>query len=102
MSDFAMTPIGVIESCFKEKCGTPRQSGLVPSSHAIIRLQKEWNGIVLTESLRGLETFSHLWVVFWFHDLDHDLKKPLVRPPRLGGSGKTGIFASRAPHRPNP
>jgi tRNA-Thr(GGU) m(6)t(6)A37 methyltransferase TsaA len=90
-------PIGTIESCFPEKFGIPRQSGLVPAARAIIRLKPER---ALRESLRGLSGFSHLWVVFVFHQAGG--WKPMVRPPRLGGGKKVGVLATRSPHRPNP
>jgi tRNA-Thr(GGU) m(6)t(6)A37 methyltransferase TsaA len=90
-------PIGTVRSCFPEKFGIPRQSGLVPAASAVIRLKPDR---ALRESLRGLAGFSHLWVIFVFHAAGP--WKPLVRPPRLGGGRKTGVLATRSPHRPNP
>lgn len=89
-------PIGTVESCFPEKFGIPRQSGLVPAARAVIRLKPER---ALRESLRGLDRFSHLWVIFVLHRAGE--WKPLVRPPRLGGEKKVGVLATRSPHRPN-
>jgi tRNA-Thr(GGU) m(6)t(6)A37 methyltransferase TsaA len=89
-------PIGFLESCFKEKFGIPRQSGLAKSAQAVIRLSAE----KYRNSLDGLEGFSHIWVIFVFHEAHGS--KLLVRPPRLGGAKKIGVFASRSPHRPNP
>ncbi len=92
-------PIGIIHSPYKEKFATPRQGGL---NHAESTLE-----LFLTERelerLRGLENFSHLWVIFQFHLIDADKANGqiLVRPPRLGGSSKKGIYATRTPHRPN-
>jgi len=93
-------PIGVIESCFKEKFGIPRQPGLARSVPAIIRLDK--NDPFLAQSLRRLEEFSHLWVIYIFHEHGSRNWKPSIRPPRLGGAEKVGVLASRSPHRPNP
>jgi len=93
-------PIGVIESCFKEKFGIPRQPGLARSATAVIRLDK--SDPFLAQSLRRLEEFSHLWVIYVFHEHGSRNWKPSIRPPRLGGAEKVGVLASRSPHRPNP
>lgn len=98
MTDFTFQPIGHIETCFKERFGTPRQSGLVPSSWGILRLRSELN---LTEALDGLEHFSHLWLVFVFHQNMNKGVKAKIHPPRLEGE-KIGLYATRTPHRPNP
>lgn len=100
MNAWEFRPIGVIESCFKEKFGIPRQPGLARSAPAIIRLDK--NDPFLAQSLRRLEEFSHLWVIYIFHEHGSRNWKPSIRPPRLGGSEKVGVLASRSPHRPNP
>lgn len=94
--EWKFEPIGVIRSDFKEKFGTPRQPGLVRSARAWVRLRPE-----LRDAVRGLESFSHIWVVFLFDQALKEGWKPLVRPPRLGGSRKIGVLASRSPHRPN-
>ena len=90
--------IGYVSSCFTEKFGTPRQCGLVPSAEARIRLVPPFNR---KEMVRGLEEFSHLWVHFLFHQASSDGWKATVRPPRLGGSARKGVWATRSPHRPN-
>ena len=94
---FSMRPIGVIESCFGEKFATPRQSGLVPSARGRIVFEDE----VDPEACRGLEEFSHLWIVFVFDQVLQEEVRWLVRPPRLGGNEKKGVFATRSPFRPN-
>ena len=92
-----MKPIGVVESCFGEKFGTPRQSGIVESACGRIVFSDE----VDDEACRGLEEFSHLWLVFLFDQVDEEEARWLVRPPRLGGNEKKGVFATRSPFRPN-
>ena len=92
-------PIGIIHSCFKEKFGIPRQSGLVKSATATLELLPPYN---VEEALRGIEEFSHLWIVFAFHKSITKKFQPMVRPPRLGGNSRKGVFATRAPFRPNP
>lgn len=90
--------IGVVHSCFPEKFGIPRQAGLVPSAQATIELFEPFNR---QEMVRGLETFSHIWVQFLFHQSLSERWKTTVRPPRLGGRERVGVFATRSPHRPN-
>jgi len=90
--------IGVISSCFSEKFATPRQSGLAPSACARLKLIEPFNRV---EMVRGLETFSHIWLHFIFHQVVADGWKTTVRPPRLGGSERKGVWATRSPHRPN-
>lgn len=94
---FALTPIGYIESDFPDKFGIPRQPGLAPAANASLVLTPPFNDPL---TVRGLEAFSHLWISFIFH---HSPTRwsPLVRPPRLGGNRKVGVFASRSTHRPN-
>jgi len=92
-------PIGIIHSCFKEKFGIPRQSGLVKSATATLELFPPYN---VEGALRGIKEFSHLWIVFAFHESVTDKFQPTVRPPRLGGNQRVGVFATRAPFRPNP
>ncbi|MGF1684299.1 tRNA (N6-threonylcarbamoyladenosine(37)-N6)-methyltransferase TrmO [Photobacterium minamisatsumaniensis] len=95
---YQIEPIGVIRSPYKEKFAVPRQPGLVPSARSEIVLQGEANVI---EAVRGLEQFSHLWLLFLFdQNLDAGWR-PTVRPPRLGGNERIGVFASRATFRPN-
>ena len=90
--------IGVLESCFKEKFGTPRQPHLVPGSTARLRVYPRYNP---EHSLAGLGEFSHVWLISWFHLNTNKTFHPKIHPPRLKG-GKIGVFASRSPHRPNP
>ncbi len=92
-----MRPIGRVESCFGEKFGTPRQSGLVPAARGRVVFLDE----VPSEACRGLEGFSHLWLVFLFDQVGPEEVRWLVRPPRLGGNDKMGVFATRSPFRPN-
>lgn len=94
-----MTPIGTIHSCFKEKFGIPRQAGLVKSATATLELLPPYN---VEEALRGITEFSHLWILFVFHKHLDKPFQPTVRPPRLGGNKRVGVFASRSPFRPNP
>ncbi len=91
-------PIAHIRSCYPERFGIPRQAGLVPTATAqIIFPSTEATKL----SLRGIDQFSHLWVIFWFHQ-GFDQVKPLVQPPRLGGRKTMGLYATRSPNRPNP
>ncbi len=95
--EISMKPIGRVESCFGEKFGTPRQSGLVPEARGRIVFSKE----VPAGACRGLEEFSHIWIVFLFDQVEETDTRWLVRPPRLGGNEKKGVFATRSPFRPN-
>jgi len=95
--------IGYIHSPYKEKFAVPRQPGLVPSATAELEIVAPYDDI---NAFSGLETFSHLWLVFIFHkngDVQGKNKwSPTVRPPRLGGNKRLGVFATRSPCRPNP
>lgn len=93
-----MESIGVIESIYKQRFGIPRQSGLVKSNLSKIVLHSTFS----SNAVRGLEEFSHLWVVFAFHATKGRGWKEIVRPPRLGGKEGKGVFATRSPFRPNP
>ena len=96
---FEINPIGYIKSDLKEKFGTPRQPGLCPSVRSRIVLE---NTAFNKEAILGLENCTHLWILAWFHK-NKDIKpRSLVRPPRLGGNTKTGVFSTRSPYRPNP
>lgn len=96
--NFHLQPIGIVHSCYKEKFGTPRQSGLVTESNAEIIIYPAFQP---EYSLEGLEGFSHLWILFWFHKSKQNNFHPKVHPPRLNGKS-LGVFATRSPHRPNP
>ena len=94
--------IAIVETCYSEKFGTPRQSGVASSAWGKIVFSEEYQS---ADFLKGLEGFSHLWLVFVFHESvkeDQSAVKATVRPPRLGGNEKVGVFASRSPFRPNP
>ncbi len=95
---FHFSAIATISSCFKEKFGIPRQPGLVKTATAELHLDKQFS----EESVRSLQGFSHLWLSFVFHKNLQQGWQPMVRPPRLGGNTKVGVFASRSPFRPNP
>ena len=90
-------PIAFIKTDFKEKFGLPRQSGQAELTGTIIFEEKYKND----EALRGLEQFSHIWLLFDFSASHKDGWHPTVRPPRLGGNKRMGVFATRSPYRPN-
>ncbi|HVK62247.1 MAG TPA: tRNA (N6-threonylcarbamoyladenosine(37)-N6)-methyltransferase TrmO [Bdellovibrionales bacterium] len=94
-----MTPIGYIQTPFKERFGTPRQPSLVPSSWGTLTLGKEFSN--LQGSFEGLEGFSHVWLIFAFHQNENKAVRAKIHPPRMEGE-KMGLFATRTPHRPNP
>ena len=94
-----LLPIGVIHSGFREKFGIPRQPGLVPAARATLELLPPY---ARPEAVRGLEDFSHLWLLFVFHGVPAGRWQPTVRPPRLGGNRRLGVFATRSTFRPNP
>lgn len=89
-------PIAHISTPYKQKFAIPRQPGLVREARGIIRFTSEFNDV---NCIRGLEQFSHLWLIFQFHQ--NQGWSPLVRPPRLGGNNKQGVFATRSSFRPN-
>lgn len=94
-----MKVIARIHSDFKEKFGIPRQSGLVPQTRATIIFEPEYRN---PDALRGIEGYSHLWLIWSFSKAERDTWSPTVRPPRLGGNTRVGVFATRSPFRPNP
>lgn len=91
--------IARLHSAFPTKFGLPRQSGLVDSIDATIVFEPEYR---FPEALRGIEEFSHLWLVWGFSENRNRDWSPTVRPPRLGGNTRMGVFATRSPFRPNP
>lgn len=93
-----MTPIAHIETPFKTKFGVPRQAGLV-NFEARIVFEPEFR---VSEAVRGLEEFDYLWLIWHFHLAEREEWSPTVRPPRLGGNKRVGVFATRSPFRPNP
>lgn len=94
-----LSPIAHIRSSFPEKFGVPRQSGLIHALRATVVFLPEYR---VPEAFRGLEGFSHLWLVWHFSQIPAGKWSPTVRPPRLGGNRRVGVFASRSPFRPNP
>ena len=96
---YVFEPIGYLSSCFKEKFGIPRQSGLVPEARGMLEINPPFNR---PEAFRELADYSHIWLTFVFHGNLRQQWKPTVRPPRLGGNRRVGVFASRSPFRPNP
>lgn len=99
MNPVTMTPIGVFRSCFSEKFGIPRQPGLTRHAHGYVALAPDY---ARPDAFRGIEQFSHLWLSWVFHLADKPEWSPTVRPPRLGGNTRVGVFATRSPFRPNP
>lgn len=93
-----MHPIARMKSDFSEKFGIPRQSGLVEELVSTIVFEPEYRN---AEALRGLEDFSHIWIIWQFSEAVRDTWSPTVRPPRLGGNTRMGVFATRSPFRPN-
>ena len=94
-----MQVIARIRTDFATKFGVPRQSGLVPETKAIVVFEPEYRN---PDALRGLDGFSHLWLLWHFSEAKQDGWSPTVRPPRLGGNARMGVFATRSPYRPNP
>lgn len=98
MSEAPMKIIATIKSGFPSKFGIPRQSGLVKNLPATIIFEPEFRN---PDALRGLEGFSHLWLI-WKFSQSSESNSLTVRPPRLGGNTRLGVFATRSPYRPNP
>lgn len=94
-----MKPVAKIQSDFPEKFGIPRQSGLVESLVSRVVFEPEF---AVMDAVRGLEDFSHIWLIWEFSEAVRDTWSPTVRPPRLGGNVRMGVFATRSPFRPNP
>ncbi|MFV0392202.1 MAG: tRNA (N6-threonylcarbamoyladenosine(37)-N6)-methyltransferase TrmO [Paludibacteraceae bacterium] len=94
-----MIPIAHIQTDLPCKFGIPRQSGLVPELKGKIVFESEYRN---ADAVRGLDGFSHVWLLWEFSDVQRNSWSPTVRPPRLGGNKRIGVFASRSPFRPNP
>lgn len=94
-----MQPVARVSTCYPDKFGVPRQSGLVPDARARLVFEPPFRH---PDAVRGLEGFSHLWLVWVFSENMDKGWSPTVRPPRLGGNVRMGVFATRAPFRPNP
>ena len=97
--EYSMRVIARIHSDFSSKFGVPRQSGLVDALESTLVFEPEFRN---PDALRGLEGFSHLWLVWVFDQAIRENWSPTVRPPRLGGNQRMGVFATRSPFRPNP
>lgn len=93
-----MKVIAHIHNAFPTKFGLPRQSGLVKELHSTIVFEPEFRN---PDALRGLDGYSHLWLIWQFHKAQRETWSPTVRPPRLGGNVRMGVFATRSPFRPN-
>ena len=94
-----MKIIARIYNAYDGKFGVPRQSGLVEEVVSTIVFEPEYR---VPEALRGIEAFSHLWLIWAFDRTEREMWSPTVRPPRLGGNQRIGVFATRSPYRPNP
>ena len=94
-----MEPVAHIRSEFPTKFGVPRQSGLVKGLRAAVVFEPPYR---VAGALRGIEGFSHLWLIWEFSENKRTGWSPTVRPPRLGGNQRMGVFATRSPFRPNP
>ena len=93
-----MKVIARIHNAFDEKFGVPRQSGLAEEVISTVVFEEEFR---VAEALRGIEAFSHLWLIWGFDRAERETWSPTVRPPRLGGNKRVGVFATRSPFRPN-
>jgi tRNA-Thr(GGU) m(6)t(6)A37 methyltransferase TsaA len=98
MPDHVLRPVAILRTPFPEKFGVPRQSGLVPQAEGWVEFLPEY---AAPEFVRGLEAFSHVWLITGFHENPAWTGSAVVRPPRLGGNERVGVFASRSPNRPN-
>lgn len=98
MSDHVIRPIAVMHTDFPEKFGIPRQAGIVTALEGLVVFEPEYRD---PEALRGIEGFSHLWLIWQFSENLRAGFSPTVRPPRLGGNARMGVFATRSPFRPN-
>ena len=98
MNEVTICPIAHIESDFPEKFGIPRQAGIVEELRAKVVFEEPFRN---PEALRGIEGFSHLWLIWQFSENVRAAFSPTVRPPRLGGNLRLGVFATRSPFRPN-
>lgn len=94
-----MKIIAHIQTPFKEKFGIPRQSGIAKDTVGTIVFEPQYR---VDEALRGIEGYSHLWLIWQFSEAQREEWSPTVRPPRLGGNKRVGVFATRSPYRPNP
>ena len=93
-----ISPVGIIESPYREKFSVPRQSGLASNVTSRLRILPPYD---TEDAFRGIGEFSHLWLIFGFSLIEDHSFRPLVRRPRLGGKPRGGVFYSRSPFRPN-
>lgn len=98
MNEYTLKTIAHIRSDFPTKFGIPRQAGIVDGLEALVVFEPEYRN---PDALRGLEGFSHIWLIWQFSECVRDEWSPTVRPPRLGGNARMGVFATRSPFRPN-
>ena len=98
MNDFSLVPIARYHGDFPAKFGIPRQAGVVEALEGRIVFEPEYR---CADALRGIEGFSHLWLIWQFSEAVREGWSPTVRPPRLGGNRRMGVFATRSPFRPN-
>jgi len=98
MPHYTIETIGIMHSPFKQKFGIPRQPRIIPDITSTIIMRPEYSA---SEAFKGIETYSHLWLLFLFHKNLKAGWRPTVKPPRLGGKIKMGVFATRSTHRPN-
>ena len=99
MPSYQFNVVGYIRSPYKQKFAIPRQPGLIPEATGYLVLEDDYSDEAI---LRGIDSFSHLWLLFVFHETADKGWSPMVRPPRLGGNTRKGVFATRATFRPNP
>lgn len=94
----SLNVIATLRTCYTDKFGVPRQSGLVPSAWGVVEFEPAYRR---SEAVRGIEEFSHLWLITQFHLVEEEPTSLMVRPPKLGGNERRGVFATRSPFRPN-
>jgi tRNA-Thr(GGU) m(6)t(6)A37 methyltransferase TsaA len=94
----SLNVIAKLRTCYTDKFGVPRQSGLVPAAWGVIEFEPAYRR---PEAVRGIEEFSHLWLITQFHLVNEEPTSLTVRPPKLGGNERRGVFATRSPFRPN-
>ena len=94
----SLNVIAKLRTCYTDKFGVPRQSGLVPAAWGVIEFEPAYRR---AEAVRGIEEFSHLWLITQFHLVTEEPSSLTVRPPKLGGNERRGVFATRSPFRPN-
>lgn len=98
MNEYTIKPIARMKSDFPSKFGIPRQAGIVKELESAVIFEKDYRN---SDALRGLEGFSHIWIIWRFSEVPEREWSPTVRPPRLGGNERMGVFATRSPFRPN-